>query len=62
MVMGLLKRQRDAELIKDRAAKERMPGESSAAAFCRLYEAPDNDGLALRKAVQISKGIGHPHV
>jgi hypothetical protein len=48
------------ELIKDRAAKERRPGESSAAAFCRIYE--DDSGLALRKAIQVAKGLPHPHV
>jgi hypothetical protein len=48
------------ELIKDRAAKERRPGESSAAAFCRIYE--DDSGLPLRKAIQVAKGVAHPHV
>jgi hypothetical protein len=48
--------------IEKLATARRQPGETSAAAFVRLYEAQDADGLVLRKAVQIAKGIAHPFV
>ena len=41
--------------IKKLANANRKPGETSAAAFTRLYTAPDDDGLALRKAVAVCK-------
>jgi hypothetical protein len=48
--------------IKKLANSKRLPNETSAAAFNRLFTAQDDDGLALRKAVQIAKGHPHPHV
>ena len=41
--------------IQKLANATRKTGETSAAAFERLYNAQDDDGLALRKAVQICK-------
>ena len=48
--------------IQKLANKHRQPGETAVAAFNRIYNAPDDDGLVLRKAVQIAKGIAHPFV
>jgi hypothetical protein len=44
------------------AGDHRLPGESQVAAFSRIFSAPDDVGLALRKAVQVAKGHPHPHV
>lgn len=41
--------------IKKLANANRKPGETSAAAFTRLYTSQDDDGLVLRKAVQLCK-------
>jgi hypothetical protein len=41
--------------IQKLANNKRLPGETSAAAFRRIYEAQDDDGLTLRKAVQVCK-------
>ena len=41
--------------IKKLANANRKPGETSAAAFTRLFCAQDDDGLVLRKAVQLAK-------
>jgi hypothetical protein len=41
--------------IKKLANASRRPGETSAAAFTRLYTSQDDDGLVLRKAVQLCK-------
>ena len=41
--------------IQKLANAKKLPGESSAAAFTRLYTAQDDDGLVLRKAVQLAK-------
>ena len=41
--------------IKKLANAPTKPGETSAAAFTRLYTSQDDDGLVLRKAVQLCK-------
>jgi hypothetical protein len=43
------------EHIMKYAGAHRLPGESQAAAFNRIFNAQDDEGLALRKAVQVAK-------
>jgi hypothetical protein len=43
------------EHIQKYASDHRRPGESAASAFNRVFNAQDDDGLALRKAVQVAK-------
>lgn len=46
-----------ATAIKKHAAATRQPNESAAAAFERIVCAPDEDGAALRKALQLARGF-----
>jgi hypothetical protein len=41
--------------IQKYASDQRRPGESPAAAFNRVFNAQDDEGLALRKAVRVAK-------
>ena len=47
----------EAELVELISNHDRQPGESAAKCFSRHYEAQDDAGLALRKAVQIVKDM-----
>ena len=44
------------ELIQKYASANRLPGESAASAFARVFSADNDEGLAFRKAIQIAKG------
>ena len=46
-----------AQLIQKHASASRQPNESAAAAFERIVCAPDEDGMALRKALQVARGF-----
>ena len=50
------------QLVKAYTDVHRLPNESSATAFARIYCGNDDVGLSFRKMVQVSKGIAHPHV
>jgi hypothetical protein len=54
------------ELIQKKADRERLPGESWAKAFARIFSANDDDGIALRRAIAIAKAAPfawlEPHV
>ena len=45
-------------LIQKHADRNRLPGESSAAAFARVVSAGNDEGLALRKALDVTKTAG----
>jgi hypothetical protein len=46
-----------ASAIKKQAAASRLPNESAAAAFSRIVCDPSDDGVALRKALQLARGF-----
>jgi hypothetical protein len=60
--LSAVSEQQATELIKKYADEHKLPHESSAAAFSRIYTGDDDVGLSFRKMIQIAKNLPHPHV